>query len=176
MGIDDIALSKQFKEVVSVELNNELNNISIFNFNQLQIDNIDRITISAEEYLKQSNDHFDLIYIDPDRRSEEKRQILLSEHQPNIVELLPQLLNISNKVAIKTSPLYDHNVALQELSNITDLIAISRFGEMKEMLILCSNNPSLVEPKITCVDIGEMIVLEEFTSQNNYSNAAETLE
>ncbi len=141
LGMDDIAFSKTFKEVISIEPDIELNDICEFNFSRLNINNINRISQKAEEFLDRSDATFDLIYIDPDRRADEQRQILLKDHLPNCIDLMPKLKKISNTILIKCSPLYDYEQAFKELDNISKMYAISRNGEMKELLIVCNSLP-----------------------------------
>lgn len=147
LGIDDIALSKTFKEVISIEPDIELNDICEFNFRRLNINNIKRISQKAEEFIESSDTHFDIIYIDPDRRVDDQRQILLKDHLPNCIDLMPQLKKISNTIVIKCSPLYDYEQAFKELDNISKMYAISRNGEMKELLIVCN---SLSKDQMDC--------------------------
>jgi hypothetical protein len=123
----------------------------LFNFKQLNIPNITRINANAEDFLASNSKAFDLIYIDPDRRSDDKRQILLSEHQPNCIKLLPQLFKISKTVLIKCSPLYDYEMAFKELVHIKRIYSISRKGEMKELLIECKNLPN-DDFELVCAD------------------------
>lgn len=154
LGIDEQAFSRRFKEITSIELNNELNDITNFNFNRLQITNINRISSDAENFISQNSKMYDWIYSDPDRRDEKGKQIKLSEHNPNIVALLPDLFKFSARIAIKTSPLYDFEMALKELNYVSDLYAISRAGEMKELLIIMDNQKTdLSQISIHCIDI-----------------------
>lgn len=137
LGIDEWALSKSFDQVISVELNDELNDIVNLNFNELGINNITRVTDRAEKYISNVSGHFDWIFCDPDRRDEHGRQILLIDHQPDIVQIQSRLFELADHLAIKASPLYDYEMALKELKHVSELYAISRKGEMKELLIIC---------------------------------------
>lgn len=141
LGIDDIAFSKQFKEVISIDPDVELNDICEFNFNKLNINNITRISKKAEDFLANSDKKFDFIYIDPDRRTDDTRQILLKDHFPDCITLMPVLKKITNSIIIKCSPLYDYEQTFKELDNIRKMYAISRNGEMKELLIVCNSHP-----------------------------------
>lgn len=145
LGVDDWAFSQSFKQIVSIEPSVELNTISLFNFNKLNINNITRLSTSAEQFLAENSSNFDTIYIDPDRRTEDKRQILLKDHLPNCIELMPVLKKMANTILIKCSPLYDYEQAFKELDNIQAMYALSRNGEMKELLLVCGKNTS--DPK-----------------------------
>lgn len=170
LGIDDWAFSQSFDQVVSIDLDENLNAISRYNFQVMQKHNIVRIDGNAEEFLKLNKDAFDLVYIDPDRRSDKGRQILLSEHQPNVIELLPILFQISPKVLIKCSPLYDYEMAKTEVPNISKIYSTSKIGEMKELLILA--NKDLIEGpiEIICSDIDNS---NQIAAYKHYENQME---
>lgn len=145
LGVDDWAFSKSFKQVISIEPSIELNDISLFNFNKLNVNNITRISQTAEQFLGENLTNFDTIYIDPDRRSDDIRQILLKDHVPNCIELMPSLKKVANLILIKCSPLYDYEQAFKELNNIQAMYALSKNGEMKELLLVCGK--SKADPK-----------------------------
>ncbi len=166
LGIDDLALSYSFEQVLSIDSDEDLNKISRYNFNVLGRKNIKRIDGTAEEFLENNSSPFDLIYIDPDRRNEKGRQILLSEHQPNVVELLPKLFKISPKVLIKCSPLYDFEMAISEIPNISEVNSVSKYGEMKELLILAERENANDNISIVCSDISRDNKIKQFRTQN----------
>ena len=176
LGVDDWAFSKSFETVTSIEPDIELNAISKFNFNKLDTKNINRIESNAETFLAQLTTRFDAIYLDPDRRQDDKRQILLKDHQPNCIELMDQLLKHSDTVVIKASPLYDYEVVFKELSNVKSLYAISRNGEMKELLIVCSAEKIFPEDcRIFAVDCNNSdYQMEEFAYSTETYNQIST--
>lgn len=153
LGIDDLAFARNGCHVTAIDANETLNTLFDYNAKQLGVTTVQRITDTAENYcLKQPNAHFDLIYLDPDRRSDEKRQILLSEHSPNVVEMQNYLLNLSSRILIKCSPMYDHAMAVKELKNIAHFYSISVGNEMKELLIEIQKD-YVAAPQMTCIDI-----------------------
>lgn len=161
LGIDDWAFSQSFTKVISVDSDTYLNDLVKHNFEQLKINNIDRITDTAENYIKNCNQKHDLIYIDPDRRDNDgKRNFSLSQHQPNIIQMLGVLFKISNKIVIKCSPMYDVQMAIRELEHIVNIYAISYKGEVKELLIE-QDNEYKGEIKLNAVDIQNDAVVHE---------------
>lgn len=158
IGIDEMAFSKQFTQITSIEPSKELNEYSEFNFNKLHISNIKRITSTAEEFLNQSYNSFDCIYTDPDRRNGQSRQILLKDHQPNIIELLPIIKNRCKMLIIKCSPLYDYEMSIKELTSVSDIYSISLEGEMKELLLVCNFENESLETLLHCVDIDSRVI------------------
>lgn len=155
LGIDDWAFSHSFKEVISIDTDEDINDISRYNFQKAGIHNIKRVNAKAEEFVINDTNEYDLIYIDPDRRTEKGRQILLSEHQPNIIELLPELFQKSKKVLIKCSPLYDYEMAKKELPHLSKMFSISRNSEMKELLLLVDSENESSNLEIICCDLNK---------------------
>ena len=70
-------------------------------------DNISIQSISAETFIQNNNQRFDLIYIDPDRRPENKRVMGFEDSRPNILTLLQELHKITDNILIKASPMMD---------------------------------------------------------------------
>lgn len=155
LGIDDLAFSSSFKEVVSLDTDVFLNSIARYNFGLCGADNIKRLDTGAELFLKENQAAFDMIYADPDRRDGSQRQILLRDHSPDVISLLPELFKVSNRILIKCSPMYDFQMALKEMNQIVHFYSISRHGEMKEMLILAEKEAKNANYGITCIDIGK---------------------
>lgn len=167
LGIDDIAFSKTFKNIVSVDPDKFLNSIARYNFDLLKIKSIIRHDLTAEEFLKTNTEKFDLVYIDPDRRTGENRNILLQDTLPNCVELLPELFKISNRIVIKCSPMYDFEMAKKELGNISSFYSISKHGEMKELLIVLNKNADNSAIDIICTDIKNNVYNEIHFKDSN---------
>ncbi len=137
LGIDDIAFSKVFKTVISLDADEELNEIVNFNFKKLGINPVERITIFAEDFLANNANKFDLVYIDADRRpTVNSKKFILSDCTPNIIELLPQLKLITNQLLIKLSPMVDLNYCKSEIENIKEIHVVSLKNEVKEVLLL----------------------------------------
>ena len=76
-GVDCFYFSKRFNKVTHCEINEELSEIVSYNDKQLDINNINTISADGIDYLKQSNTNFDIIYIDPSRRSDIKGKVFL---------------------------------------------------------------------------------------------------
>jgi hypothetical protein len=154
LGIDEWAFSQSFKKIISLDIDINLNNLARYNFNKLQINNIERLDCSAEVFLNQTDTTFDVVYIDPDRRVEGKREILLRNHQPNVIELLDKIKKITPKLLIKCSPLYDFEMALKEVEGIKTCYILSIKGEVKEMLLEIDFKTRQQDSiEIKCVDL-----------------------
>jgi hypothetical protein len=135
LGVDDWAFATAGCEVYSLDPDEELNEFAAFNFTQLDVsEQITRITISAEDFLKDNISLFDGIYCDADRRSSGKKAYDLTHTLPDIVALLPALFRISEMILIKASPMADISACCQQLQNVEQVIVVEWEGEVRELL------------------------------------------
>ncbi len=135
LGIDTMALAENFERVVSIERDPQLADVVRNNLRMLHIDNVEVVTASAEEYVATCDEHFDWVFADPDRRSEDGRKmVVLEECSPNMRALMPRLSEIASRVAIKLSPMFDSDEALR-LFSPTEVEIVSMGGECKEVNI-----------------------------------------
>ena len=134
-GIDDYYFSKKIKSVTHCEINSELSKIVAYNFNVLNAINIKCINQNSTDYLKESNDFFDWIYIDPSRRNEKKGKVFMFEDcEPNVPDLLTLYFSKSNNILIKTAPLLDLQAGIEELKHVKKIHIVAVQNEVKELL------------------------------------------
>jgi len=133
-GVDTYFLSKKFNRFYYIEPDKNLLDIVVYNFDQLGVNNVVFINSTAEEFIKSNNQMFDLIYVDPSRRNQGEKIILLSDSSPNILKLQSELISRSNTFMIKTSPILDFHKAISQLNNINTVINLSLNDELKEIL------------------------------------------
>jgi 16S rRNA G966 N2-methylase RsmD len=140
-GVDSYFLSKNFKTLHYIERNEELLSIVRHNHKLLDAQNIQHHNITAEDFLRQTSIYFDLIYIDPSRRSEGNKKVFkFSECEPNVVKLQPDILEKTNSLLVKVSPLLDIQQGLKEVKFIKEVIIVSVENECKEILFLSQKN------------------------------------
>jgi 16S rRNA G966 N2-methylase RsmD len=136
-GVDCYAFSKRFKKVVHCEINEELSEIVSYNYEQINISNIKTIATDGLEYLKDTSEKFDCIYIDPSRRNEKKGKVfLLSDCLPNVPENLDFLFEKSNTILVKNSPILDITSTINELKFVKEIHVVAVNNEVKELLFL----------------------------------------
>lgn len=136
-GVDCYAFSKRFKKVVHCEINEELSEIVSYNYEQINISNIKTIATDGLEYLKDTSEKFDCIYIDPSRRNEKKGKVfLLSDCLPNVPESLDFLFEKSNTILVKNSPILDITSTINELKFVKEIHVVAVNNEVKELLFL----------------------------------------
>ncbi len=136
-GVDCFAFSKYFNKVTHCEINKELSEIVNYNYKQLEIDNIKTIAQDGLEYLKNTTQKFDCIYIDPSRRSDIKGKVfLLKDCLPNVPENIDFLFEKSDTILIKNSPILDITSTINELKFVKEIHIVSVNNEVKELLFL----------------------------------------
>lgn len=152
-GVDTFCFSKKFNQVTYIEQNEALFNIATSNFKTLNALNITAKNTSAEAFLSNNKQQFDVIYIDPARRNEAKKLFLLEDCSPAVLDLLPQLLEIAPTILIKTSPMLDIKKAIQQLKFVYEVVVVSLKNDCKEVLYLLKNKPQH-SVKITTINLG----------------------
>src|SRR5690554_5348421 len=134
-GVDCFYFSNVFERVIHCEINPELSQAVKHNFKVLKADNITCYTKDGLEVLKELNQKLDWIYIDPSRRNDSKGKVfLLKDCLPDVTTLLEEYLQYSDRILIKTSPIYDISVGISELKFIKNIHIVSIDNEVKEVL------------------------------------------
>ena len=158
-GIDDYYFAQQFEAVTHCEINSELSKIVQHNFKQLKIENITCFSGDSTDILKQLNQCFDCIYIDPSRRNNAKIKVfLLADCLPNVVDLQNFYYQYSDTILIKTSPILDIQAGLNELKNVVSIHIIAVENEVKELLWEIQKS-FVDQPKIIAVNLEKQQVV-----------------
>jgi len=165
LGIDDIAFSKSFNKVISVDPDAELNTLAEINFSRLKLTNIRRITGFAEQFVD-SELSADLVYVDADRRSNStgKKAVTLHDSSPDILEMQNRLFEISQKVLLKLSPLIDITYLIRTLKYVKEIRVISLNSEVKEIMVLMERG-HISAPQTFAVDIASAGNIRQFPAE-----------
>ena len=140
-GVDCFYFSKKINNVSHCEINPSLSEIVNHNYKQLKCNNIKTITGDGIEYLNNTVETFDWIYIDPSRRNDSKGKVfLLSDCLPNVSENIDALFSKTKNILIKTSPLLDITNGLKELGFVKEIHIVAVKNEVKELLFLLEKN------------------------------------
>lgn len=167
LGIDDIAFAHTFTQVVSLDINTELNEIANHNFKKIGLKNIERLGLPAADYLAANNTHFDLIYADADRRPDSNaKKFIIEDCTPNIMALLPIIKQCSSKLLLKLSPLVDLTYIKSKFSDIEHIYVVAVQNEVKEVLVLISFEENITA-LTTAVNIIDRQTVESFTHQGD---------
>lgn len=133
LGIDTMTFAERFDRVVALERDEVLARVVRYNLGLLGITNVEVVNTSAEEYLQQCQEHFDWVFVDPDRRSAEgKKMVRMEDCSPNILEQMPNIERVAKRLGVKLSPLFDVEEA-RRLFPCSEVEVVSIAGECKEL-------------------------------------------
>ncbi len=142
LGVDSFYFSKRIDRVFHCEISDGLSEIAAYNFDVLRGKNIDIIPMNGIEFLRNSEQTYDWIYIDPSRRSKIKGKVfLLSDCTPDITAYQDLLFKKSRHILLKTSPLLDITSGLNQLKNVNEVHIVAVNNEVKELLWVLRDNP-----------------------------------
>ena len=143
-GVDFMYMSEGCSRAVYVERNPILCDTLRHNASVFGRQNVEIINSEAEEYIN-SMTSTDVIYIDPARRdSTGGRTYAISDCTPDVIQLLPQMLDNSKYVVIKLSPMLDHNKTVEDLNKVSRCVSevhiVSASNECKELLMVLTKD------------------------------------
>lgn len=152
-GVDFSFTSCAFAAATYVERNEQLCHIVEHNLPLLGLNNATVVCADAVEYLSTVEPQT-MLFLDPARRDEHgAKTVMLADCTPNVVQLLPQLLEKSRFTMLKLSPMLDWHKAVDDLQGtVREVHIVSVGGECKELLLVLS---TVVESelKVYCADL-----------------------
>ena len=149
-GVDFYWMSQGFKHRYYIEQNAELCAIAEHNFEVLGLESSVRCCDTAA-YLTEM-DHASVVFLDPARRNEHGgRTYDIRDCTPNVLELLPILLEKADMIILKLSPMFDWRKAVSDLKYVSEVHIVSVANECKELLLVL-HQQRVDRPSITCVN------------------------
>jgi len=140
-GVDFYFMSQGFGKRIYVEQNADLCKIVEHNMQALGLQS-SVVCNQTAEYLS-SMSHANVVYLDPARRNEHGgRTYSIEDCSPNVLELMPQLMEKADKVILKLSPMLDWHQAVEALKNVSEVHIVSVNNECKELLLVLSRQTS----------------------------------
>ena len=140
LGVDTWAFARVFDRVLYNEMRPELADAASKNFATLGLSNVQ---VSSREL--QPGNLADilgpfqpsLIFLDPARRASDGRKVFrLEDCQPDVLQLLPELLAACPHVLLKLSPMADITLVCKQLGSVKEVHVVAVDGECKELLLL----------------------------------------
>jgi 16S rRNA G966 N2-methylase RsmD len=173
-GVDDYYFAQRCTNVIHCEINPELSAIAKHNFGKMNVANVECQSGDSHKILKNSDNKFDWIYIDPSRRNEAKGKVfMLKDCLPDVPGNLESYFTFSDHILIKTAPLLDITAGLNELSNVKCIHIVAVKNEVKELVWELEKGYSakiIVKTFNFATDKNEMFDFERHSqSQANYS-------
>ena len=152
-GVDFSFTSHCFDCATYVERNASLCDVVSANLPRLGIRNATVECAEAEAVLEQMEPQT-MIFLDPARRDEHgAKTVLIADCTPDVCQLLPRLMEKSQFVMLKLSPMLDWHKAIVDLDGkVREVHIVSADGECKELLLVLAPDGKL-EVQVFCVDI-----------------------
>lgn len=152
-GVDFSFTSCAFAAATYVERSEQLCHIVEHNLPLLGLNNATVVCADAVEYLSTVEPQT-MLFLDPARRDEHgDKTVMLADCTPDVVQLLPKLLEKSRFTMLKLSPMLDWHKAVDDLQGtVREVHIVSVGGECKELLLVLS---TVVESelKVYCADL-----------------------
>lgn len=163
LGIDSYYFSRKARHVTYIERFPAYCEVARNNFSVLEADNITIIEGDSTALAPQLPE-VDAFYIDPARRGEgNKRVFALSDCEPDLPALLPELFCHAPRVIAKLSPMADIRLTLDLLPGTTEVHVLSVKNECKELLFVVEREAVTESPLIHCINYNGNGREESFT-------------
>jgi THUMP domain-like len=137
-GIDTFFFSHCVEKIIHVEPDAALQAIAKHNHLVLGASNILYANQTAESFLEQLHQKFDLAYVDPSRRVENKKVFALADCEPDIPKLQDKIFERTKLLLLKAAPLLDISAGIKSLKGVKKVVVLSVDNECKELLFLCA--------------------------------------
>ena len=154
LGVDSWAFAQVAGRVLYNEMRPELARAARHNFRELGLENI---TVSNSQLVsgrspvkpgmtetpgmtvREILDGFpaDILFLDPARRGGDGRKVFrLEDCTPDVLQLLPELLDACPRLLLKLSPMADISLVCSRLGCVKEVHVVASGGECKELLLL----------------------------------------
>ena len=181
LGIDSMTFARSHKNVISLEIDSFKAKILEHNINNQNISNISVLNKDCVDFINNTKEHFDIIFIDPARRDNDNKKVFkLQDSLPNLIELLPELEKKADRIMVKCSPLLDISQTVKDIKSISKIYIVSLKGEVKELLVEIDNKKGEKKPKgdaiiMEAIDLDQNSnLVSKFTYQSDESEALES--
>ena len=170
-GVDFYWMSQGFAERVYAEQNVALCAMAEHNFKVLGHDC--RVVCGTAAACLEQLSHADAVYLDPSRRNEHGgRTYDIRDCSPDVVKLLPLLMEKADKTVVKLSPMLDWHKAVEQLKFVSEVHIVSVGNECKELLLVLSKKAA-GSLRLVCVNDGQRYEPES-TRQNSAPDGGHT--
>lgn len=164
LGVDSWAFSGVASAVLYNEMRPELAASAQANFAMLGITNV---RVSCAELrpggLQAILGDFtpDVLFLDPARRAQDGRKVFrLEDCQPDVLRLLPELLEACPHVLLKLSPMADITLVSRQLGCVKEVHVVAADGECKELLLMLERG-YIGQPRTFIYEKGAVLATDE---------------
>lgn len=137
LGIDDLTFAKNGMTVTACEIDGRKSEALTHNVGILGLkDRLTVINTDSMDFVSGCNKHYDVVFSDPARRSSTGRRLhALSDCQPDILKGMDTIMQLTDRLLIKSSPLLDLKLIRDTVNNLSHIYVVCHKGECKEVLI-----------------------------------------
>lgn len=129
----------------------------------------------CQEFLANNTEYFDIVYVDPARRdSDNRRTYSLEDCEPDVLTLLPKILDITPVVMVKVSPVLDITKLISDVPLLEKIYAVCVKGECKELLLQIKRDAGFEGYKVVDLDDNGIFTEIEFSSNELNAQAVQT--
>ena len=158
LGVDFSFMAPHFAEAYYVERQPTLCDIARHNLPLLGLPTAQVVCADGVEFLQQSQQHFDWVFIDPARRDAHGgRTYGISDCTPDVLSMLSLLREKTDHVLLKLSPMLDWRKAVSDIGPnlVSEVHIVSVANECKELLVVVKCGVLNVEGdySIHCVNL-----------------------
>ena len=176
LGVDSWAFAQVATEVLYNEMRPELAAAASANFAALGLTNV---RVSSCELLPGNVSSVlagfapDVIFLDPARRASDGRKVFrLEDCQPDVLQLLPELLAAAPRVLLKLSPMADITLVCKQLGFVREVHVVAAEGECKELLLLLERG--YIGPyNLFVYENGSVLALDQVRGETVFAESVE---
>ena len=166
MGVDFSLLASLFARNIYMEQQHELCECARNNFKALNLKGVEIWEGDSIQQLEKLP-HLQLLFMDPARRdSHGGRTFAISDCTPDILPLLPRLMNIANVIMLKLSPMLDWHETKRLLNDVMpqsvrEIHILATANECKELLVVLSEHHANMPMQIFCMNDNDTFITNE---------------
>lgn len=162
LGIDDMTFAGNGINVTTCEIEPLKCDVLIHNSAVMGVENnLTVINIDSIDYLCNNKGRYDTVFADPARRDTAGGKVhALADCQPDILKALSDIMNVTDRLIVKCSPLLDLTFIRETVSDLAHIHIVCFRGECKEVLIEIMNDA--VFTGVSVVDLDSERVISSF--------------
>ncbi len=155
-GVDSYYFAQIGARVHHFEVDESLSKIVAHNMAQLKAE-VHCYQGDGIRGVQELDENLDLIYMDPARRDTQQNKVFrLKDCTPDILIHLEDLLDLSPIILLKTSPMLDLHLGLNQLKWVTEIHVVAVNNEVKEILWVIQKNKIQNQiPQVFAVNLSE---------------------
>lgn len=152
LGVDAAAVAAIDKaEVTAIERDARLCEFARENYKSLG--NLTVINADSVEWLRDTKQVFDWIFIDPARRDDVGRRVFnIHDCTPDVAEIMPLMFEHAADILVKLSPMLDLSATITDLGKVAALYIVEERGEVREVLVHL-NRDAVSSPDTTPIEV-----------------------